>query len=417
MLLKFSCSNHRSIRKEVTLSAEAGKDTVNLDKLAHFNDLRISKTVVIYGANGSGKSNLLDALIFVRSLVINSIKHQPGRGIRQIPHKLESLATDSTYRICFITGGVRYEFGFTLNNLLVKKEYLYAFPNGRQTKIYERLGDKFVSGSKFRGKFSACKNVLKPNRLLLSCAANFSAVNEIDAVFKFFRDELVIYPKHNNINYWLEYSLWQIHDKPESKEKIIKLMNALGVKVKDIEVKIEQRDFDLNKTPLADFLSDEFKKQIIQGKTNVAYARFVYDKFSTDLNSEESSGTKKLFTLLCPLIDIIEKGKVLFCDELESSLHEILVEKIVKMFLSPDNAQAQIFFTTHNTGLLDLDLFRRDQIWFTELKDSDRSTDLYSLADCKNVRKDEKFSKGYISGRYGAIPLLNREFTDIVTGK
>ena len=120
--------------------------------------------------------------------------------------------------------------------------------------------------------------------------------------------------------------------------------------------------------------------------------------------------------MLCPLIDIIVNGKVLICDELESSLHESLVYGLVKLFINTDAEKfSQLVFTTHETGLLNLDLFRRDQIWFTELKKNERSTDLYSLAEIKNVRKEENFGKGYIAGKYGAIPMLNLDFANIVS--
>ena len=131
---------------------------------------------------------------------------------------------------------------------------------------------------------------------------------------------------------------------------------------------------------------------------------------------EESTGIKKLFAILCPIIDILVNGKVLICDELESSLHESLVYGLVKLFINTETETfAQMIFTTHETGLLNLDLFRRDQIWFTELTKDERSTDLYSLAEIKNVRKEENFGKGYIAGKYGAIPMLNLDFAKIVS--
>lgn len=131
---------------------------------------------------------------------------------------------------------------------------------------------------------------------------------------------------------------------------------------------------------------------------------------------EESAGVKKLFGMLCPLIDIMVNGKVLICDELESGLHESLLYGLVKLFVNTKTEkQTQMIFTTHETGLLNMDLFRRDQIWFTEMKEEDRSTDLYLLAEIKNVRREENFGRGYISGRYGAIPMLNLNFANIVS--
>ena len=129
MLLEFACSNHKSIRNQVLFSTVAGKDTVHEDKIYDVEGIKVLKSAVIYGANGSGKSNFIDAISFVKRLVMNSINHQPGQGIRQIPHKLDGFDRESSYKIQFITKEVRYVFGFSLKNMLVSEEYLYYFPN------------------------------------------------------------------------------------------------------------------------------------------------------------------------------------------------------------------------------------------------------------------------------------------------
>jgi len=413
MLLEFSCSNHKSIRSEVLFSTLAGKDSTYEDRLFDMDGVKVLKSAVIYGANGSGKSNFIDAISFVKNLVIGSINHQPGQGVRQLPHKLNGFDENSTYKIQFVTKGIRYVFGFSLKNMLIVEEYLYCFPNNRQTRIFERNGDIFTAGSKFRGKFSSCKDVLKPNRLLLSCAANFSSVQEIADVYSFFKDELVIYGPSNQDN-WMNYSLYQMNQNPNMKAAVIAFMSELGTEIKDIQVSIDQKKLESGELP--PFLSDEFKAMLLQNKVDAIMAKVIYDNFETDLMQEESTGIKKLFSILCPLIDIIVNGKVLICDELESSLHESLVYGLVKLFVSTDAEKfAQLIFTTHETGLLNFDLFRRDQIWFTELRKEERSTDLFSLAEIKNVRKEENFGKGYIAGKYGAIPMLNLNFADIVS--
>ncbi len=413
MLLEFSCSNHKSIRDKVLFSMLAGKDVTHEEKTEEIAGVKVLKAAVIYGANGSGKSNFIDAITFVKKLVINSINHQPGQGIRQAPHKLDGYDKESVYRIQFVTNGTRYVFGFTLKNLLVKEEYLYYFPNGRQTKIFERQGDTFTAGSKFRGKFNSCKDVLKANRLLLSCAANFSSVEETEKTFHFFNDELVIYAAENQDN-WMNYSLYQMNTNEKVKKAVVAFLDELGTGIRDIRVTIDQENLETSQLP--PFLSDEFKNMLLQEKVDAISAKIIYDKFETDLMMEESTGIRKLFGMLCPLLDIIINGKVLICDEIESSLHESLVFELIKLFVNVKTKEfAQMIFTTHETGLLNLDLFRRDQIWFTEMKGADRSTDLFSLAEIKNVRKIDNFGKGYIAGKYGAIPMLNLDFANIVS--
>jgi hypothetical protein len=413
MLLEFFCSNHRSIRDKVIFSMIAGKDTAHEEKTEEAAGEKVLKSAVVYGANGAGKSNFIDAISFVKFLVTQSINNQPGQGIRQTPHKLDGFEKESTYRIQFITNGIRYVFGFSIKNMLVVEEYLYYFPNGRQTKIFERKDDDFTTGSKFRGKFSTCKDVLKPNRLMLSCAANFSAVKETVDAFHFFLDELVIYVPDNQDN-WMNYSLYQMNTNEKMKKAVLKSLSELGTGIRDVQVTIDQKELESSQLP--PFLSDEFKNMLLQQKVDAISAKVVYDGFETDLMTEESTGVRKLFGMLCPLLDIMMNGKVLLCDELESSLHESLVYELVKLFVNVKTDKfAQLIFTTHETGLLNLDLFRRDQIWFAEMKSSDRSTDLFSLAEIKNVRKEDNFGKGYITGKYGAIPMLNLDFANVVS--
>lgn len=413
MLLEFSCSNHRSIRDEILFSAIAGSDKTHAENIEKVADVEVLKSSVIYGANGSGKSNFIDAISFVKNLVSNSINHQPGQGILQVPHKLEGYERKSNYKIQFVVDGIRYAFGFSLKNMLVAEEYLYYFPNGRQTKIFERDGEEYSAGRNFRNRFNSCKDVLKPNRLMLSCAANFSSVDEVTAAYRFFNDELVIYSSGNQEN-WMNYSLHQINASEKVKATVLKFLNALGTGIKDIYVDIKKEDLDVSHLP--PFLSDEFKKILLQEKIDAISAKVQYEGFETDLISEESTGIKKLFGILCPFIDIIANGKVLVCDELESNLHESLLFGLVKQFVNTRGSKpAQLIFTTHETGLLNLDLFRRDQIWFTENKSADRSTDLFSLTEIRNVRKDENFGKGYIAGKYGAIPMLNLNFANVIS--
>jgi AAA15 family ATPase/GTPase len=410
MLLEFACKNHRSIRKEVLFSAIASKDTTHIERTAEFDSERILKTAVIYGANGSGKSNFIEAISYVRHLVVDSINIQPGKPIPQMPHKLEGLDSDSEYKLQFLINGVRYAYGFTVRKFLIEEEYLYYFPNKRPVKIFERNSDGFTAGSKFRGKFSVCNDVLKPNRLMLSCAANFSNVPETDAVYRFFDDYIVFY-KYDMQSNWMGYTLNTLEENPDIKEKIINFMRRLSINIKDIEIGSEEVNF--NELDLPDFLSDELRNKLLEGTISKYNVEFVYDQFRTNLEKEESSGICKLLGFLGPLLDIIENNKVLICDELEQSLHESVLYELVKLFIELSHEKnCQMFFSTHDTSLLNLDLFRRDQIWFTELKKEDRSTDLYSLAEIKNVRKDESFRKGYISGKYGAIPMLNADIAD-----
>lgn len=406
MLLEFKCSNHRSVKDEISFSMIAGSDNTSEDLLREFGGVKVLRSAIIYGANGSGKSNFINALAFVQSLVVNSINHQPGQGILQVPHKLCSLETPSEYSIQFVKNDIRYAYGFSIKQNMVYEEYLYYFPKGRQVKIFERNGMEIKPGDRYKGIFEVSINVLKDNRLFLSCAANFSNVEEVTDAFMFFNSDMVVY--NPDINNWTERSIQLMQENPQIKKIFIDILRALGTEAKDVRVKLDKVNFAELQRELS--LPDELKVLLgSQGGKRIE-AKIVYDQFEVDLMTEESEGVKRLFQMICPIIDILNSGKILICDELESSLHESVISQIVQLFhFNQKEKFAQLIFSTHDTSLLDTDLFRRDQVWFTQLNE-ERATDLYSLVEIKNVRKRENLKKGYVSGKYGAIPMLNTYF-------
>ena len=407
MLLEFKCSNHRSIKEKVKFSMIAGSDNTSEELLKEFGRFRVLRSAVIYGANGSGKSNFIHALSFMRDLVSNSINHQPGQGVFQARHKLSTEETPSEYSIQFVRNDIRYAYGFSVKQNLIQDEYLYYFPKGRQIKIFERNGLEIKPGDRYKGMFDVSVSILKDNRLFLSCAANYSNIKEIEEAFIFFNTDIVIY--NPRINNWTEYSIELMQNNNMIKKVFVDILRALGTGAKDVKVK-------LKKIKLADLqqelqLPDALKNLLEAQEGNRVEAKIVYDQFEVDLMTEESTGVKRLFQMICPIIDILNKGKILICDELEASLHKSVIFQIVQLFQHYQKDKfAQLIFSTHDTSLLDTDLFRRDQVWFTQLNTKERATDLYSLFEIKNVRKSENLEKGYVSGKYGAIPMLNKKF-------
>lgn len=407
MLLEFRCSNFKSIKEEIRFSMIAGKDDTLEQFLKTYSNFRVLRSAVIYGPNGSGKSNFINALLFMCNLVKTSISYQPGQKIPQAAHKLAEKEIPSTFDIQFIRNDVRYAYGFSIEEGGISEEYLYYFPNGRQVKIFERDGISIQPGNRYKSSFEVCiKDVLKENRLFLSCAANYSNVRELEEAFLFFTTDIVVYnPSMNN---WTEYSIRLMQDNPSMKEEFLQMMQAFDTGIQDVKVKIEKVKFADLKRDLQ--LPDNLMGLIPEQDGNRIEAKVVYDKFEIDLLNEESSGIKRLFEMLCPLIDILNTGKILICDELEACLHEAIIYKIVQLFQKYKKHRfAQLIFSTHDTSLLSRELFRRDQVWFTQLN-KERATDLYSLVEIKDVRKSENLAKGYISGKYGAIPMLNHTF-------
>lgn len=409
MILEFSCANHKSIKEKIVFSTIATSDDTYEETLKVFSKYRVLRSAVIYGPNGSGKSNFLNALEFMRNLVCNSINHQPGQGIFQAPHKLCDLKTPSEYAIQFVKDGIRYAYGFSIVENLVKEEYLYYFPKGKQVKIFERDESGVKAGDRYKGVFDLGMSILKDNRLFLSCAANFSNIEEVERAFLFFQNDIVVYNPH--VNNWIEYSIQLMQKDEEVRQMFLEFLGELKTGIKDIKVKLEKIQVKPSDLPVD--MPEPLKNVLTMQEANRIDAKIVYDKFQTDLMVEESVGIKKLFEVICPIIDIIKNGKILICDEFEMGLHESIVHYIIQTFHKANQDKfAQLIFTTHDTSLLDKDIFRRDQVWFTELNE-ERATELYSLVEIKNVRKTENLEKGYVSGKYGAIPMLNHSFSTL----
>ena len=407
MLLQFSCSNFRSIKDTITFSMRSLNDSSPLKRVVLFEGINFERISVIYGANGSGKSNFISAVDFARFIVTHCLSFQPGQLINACPHKLLGPTSPSVFSFHFEIHNVRYVYSFSVKNSIIDEEYLYFFPNGRKTKIFSRKGLHITPGSKYKHSFALSLNVLQDNRLFLSCAANYSRAEEIKNAFIFFSDNLVIYKVHIDsprTNNWYEYSVQTMQNNPAIKSMFLKFLHLLDTGIRDVSTEMKKfsvKDFDENMPEsVKDFLKNSVTLQ----------ASIIYEHFETDLMTEESTGIQKLFQMICPILDILMKGKVLFCDEIETGLHEAVVHKIIELFyeLYPDK-KAQMIFTTHDTSLLDAKLFLRGQIWFTQLT-KERATDLYSLAEIRHVRKDENLARGYISGKYGAIPILNQNF-------
>lgn len=405
MLLEFSCSNFKSIYKKVTLSMLASSDDTREEDLISFEKYRINRLAAIYGPNGSGKTNVLQAISYAKSILLGSMKRELGDSLKVSPHKLAAKNEPSEFTFQFVTTGVRYAYGFSITNGLIQKEYLYYFPNNRQTKIFDRTELVVTEGPSFKKFSEASMDSLKNNRLFLACAANYTKVSEIEAAFLFFKEELKLFSSTIEANRMFGRAIEFFKQNPELKPTYLKIMDYLGTGIKDIEARAES--ITLDELENADKISAAVRKMIKNREISILESTICYDGFKTDLESEESVGIKKLFVFLYPYLDVLRSGKVLLCDEIETGLHESIAMGILKLFthLYP-KTNAQIIFTTHDTSLLDGELLRRDQIWFTELDDI-RSTDLYSLAEIRNVRKTESLKNGYVSGKYGAIPMLN----------
>ncbi|SOE45530.1 hypothetical protein SAMN05720781_0034 [Fibrobacter sp. UWT3] len=402
MLIQFTCSNYRSIKDPVVFSMAASKDDCIKDSLISFGKGRYLRVAEVYGANGSGKTSLLDALLLMYRIVLTSNTVQPGFSILRYPHKLSKQKAPTSFSVVFEKNGVKYSYGFSYNKDGIVDEYLHYWPGVKRAVIFERTSlMDYQFADSFKKAGDNCRGRMKPNKLLLSCAANETDIPQVSAAFMFFLENLVFFRESESL---FNYSMHQLKNSPQMKAEFLGFMRNIGCDLVDVKIKEGQQVL------VDDAVSITTTPQMMQ--SSIGYElKLVYKNFEVDYR-EESSGVKKLFQFVCPMMDALTNNRVLICDEIEAHLHPSIVAEIIKRFCRNKDSKSQLITATHDSDLLDLNEVRRDQVWFTEMNPKTRSTDLYSLAELKNVRKDENIKKGYILGRYGAIPMLNSNFRE-----
>jgi len=422
MLIEFSIENFRSFKEEVTLSLISSSDKSldnNLIKTATLKKDNLLRSEVIYGANASGKSNVVSAFNYLRKLVINSHKFQKGTEISYSPFKLDKKYTSkpSKFEIIFLKNNIRYTYGVSLTNEKIVDEYLYYYPQGRKALIFER---KDTFNYKFtidinEQEFLSSKTL--PNVLYLSNSTQLNYKKTSEA-FDWFKDNLKIIGATDNPKL-TAFTIELLNKDEELKEFILKILIVADLGIVDISAKLDKILIDDTSLELSSpdlktelvLISDDEGLKLVQ--MDIKTMHNVLDEQGNDIVinfdfDEESEGTKRLFALVGSWIDALNNGRILIVDELDTKLHPLLMEFLIKLFHNPtqNKNDAQLIFTTHNTNLLDLDLFRRDQIWFTEKNPNFGNTDLYSLLEF-SPRKDKNVRKGYLAGRYGAIPFIS----------
>ncbi len=412
MLIEFSVENFRSIKDKITLSMVATKD-ISLDGNLIKNVLNedsLLRTAVIYGANASGKTNVLLALDFLKALVLNSHNHQKGQRIRFTPFKLDKacLSQPTKMSIVFIKDDIKYSYIVSYDGEKFIEECLYHYPNNKKAVVFERINTneyKFTIDDKEQKVLS--ERTL-PNALYLSKATQENYQKTAN-VFDWFRDNLqIIGPTdHPGLS---NFTVDLLKKDVELKNYIMKALLEADVGIDDISTISKKVSAEQLKN-----LPPELSKLIFGDKNEIdAYQiQTLHKDVLFDFETEESDGTRRIFSLIGPWVDALKNGKILIVDELDTKLHHLLNLFLIRLFHDPtqNKTNAQLIFTTHNTNLLDQDIFRRDQIWFTEKNAENGSTDLYSLTEY-SPRKDKDIERGYLAGKYGALPFIkeNRIF-------
>ncbi|MDK9720015.1 MAG: ATP-binding protein [Rhodospirillales bacterium] len=412
MLVEFRVSNFRSLRHEQVLSLVASKDKTLQDTHTLSTGLKAApsllRSVVIYGANASGKSNLIKALQYMRGVVVESATVvQPGQTYSVQPFRLntESAKGPAEFEITFILDGVRYQYGFAMTSQRIISEHLLVYKAFKPQRWFERHFDAeadkdiYDFGPGLKGPKNLWEGATRANALFLSMAVQLNS-EALRPVFNWIVNGLVIFNELAPLNQ--QVSIQQLQQ-TEGRKQICEFLTAADISIADIEVitrKVRGQavHFDLaaGKTEVR---SEEVEEHQLKFSHVTEQGNAVFDLM------DESNGTRNLLFLTGPVLDILSRGQTLVIDELDTSLHTLLVRELVQLFHRL-GANAQLIFTTHDTSLLDApDLFRRDQVWFVE-KDRDQASSLVSLSEF-SPRKNEALERGYLMGRYGGVPFLS----------
>lgn len=422
MLVEFKVNNFRSIKDTATFSMlTSSKDEGNSFEFRNYNLLRSS---IIYGANASGKSNLLKAMAFMSRLVLN--RYKIIQSTDQLPHDPFRLSTEtendsSTFEIVFFIDEIKYRYGFEIDSKVVYSEWLYADEKGKEAKLFFRDTEesnyvnpnKFKEGYDFFNKKEEKIKIANNQLFIWKCDREDDAIISKSILKWFSQFNLIDGMEHEG---YIDYTMKQMKN-DIFRNEMIALVKTADIGIEDISLEEEDLPDNLiDKLPFSDDMKQEmlqkgafrikslntFHKKYDENNNEVGHAIF-------ELENEESKGTRKFFKMSAPILNTLKKGKILMIDELDASLHPILTQHLIKLFHDKDinKKNAQLIFATHDTNLLKPELFRRDQIWLTE-KDQYGATTIYSLAQFKNVRKQEDFEKQYIQGKYGAIPYLGK---------
>ncbi|MFT7413054.1 MAG: AAA15 family ATPase/GTPase [Paraglaciecola sp.] len=418
MIIEFAVENFRSIKSRqvfnMVRSKTAGLEVNSFDpSIDGVTPLLCSSA--IYGANAAGKSNFIKALDAMQDIVLDSAKNtQRGNSLPVIHHKLCETTIDqpTEFEVIFVSAGVKYQYGFSATKDRVMEEWLYAFPKSRPQRWFIREYDKenqeyvWDFSSLFTGKKQVWKDATKGNSLFLSTAIMLNN-DQLKPVYDWFAETL----KVTGIGGWSgSYTAEYCTEDTKQKKSVLKFLNSVDLDISDLS--LETKKFDTSSFP--ENMPKEMKEKIIEDFKDKEYVdiKTVHEtlqgnKVLFDLE-EESDGTRKLFSFAGPWLDALQNGLVLFIDELHDNLHPNIVKFLVSVFhckkSNPNNAQ--LIFTTHESSILDQDIFRRDQIWFCK-KEKDQSSNFYPLTDFSPRKGTENLEKSYLAGRYGALPVTS----------
>lgn len=423
MLLNFTLGNYRSFHQRKTLSMESASISDYPQNTIQRSRYNFLSSAVIYGANSSGKSNLLRGISMMKRILLETFDQ---RSISKIPYdpfllNVTSRAEPTFYEIEFLIEDVKYRYGFEANSVAIQAEWLFETISRTEKPLFLRV----ANGIEVKPRYAEGKNLeekTRDNALFLSVVDQFNG-QIAGIIMKWFRNLNVISGLSHENYRQLTFSMLE---KPELNELLTRYFAQIDLGFERIHV--EKKEFNPNELP-TDLPEDLFKQLVadLEGKTLIDLKTIhkVYDENQNiihevefDVRRQESSGTNKIIDLSGPIFSALHNGGVLVIDELDAKLHPLLTLSVVQLFQNQEinKSGAQLIFATHDTKILSICELRRDQIYFIE-KDQFGASDLYSLVEYAKegkVRKDRSFEKDYINGRYGAIPYFGAFESNLV---
>jgi AAA15 family ATPase/GTPase len=417
MLVEFSVENFRSFRDKVTLSMLASPDKSlrgNITKCGALKDESLVNSAAIYGPNASGKSNLVNAIALLRNFITGSHTHQKGDKLYYQPFAFDPSCNNkpTTFLISFIQRDILYDFKLSYNKDRIVEESLYHYPNGKKATIYSRNGNEFDFTKDKKEQEVISRRTLE-NALYFSTSVQFAYEGTTPA-YEWFLNNMFVMDTSMNAQQILELTVDKMNHDGNFRKMIVQALQIADLGIIGMEGKF--RDVPVNE--LRGQLPQQFIGMMTLAGSETIKANEL--KFKHTIRQQngseksislhyslESEGTKRLFTVIGPILDALSTGTTLIIDELDSKLHHKISTWLIDLFHDPEQNKngAQLIFNTHDLLLLDQDRFRRDQIWFTEKNPDIGSSSLYSLAEFSE-RKDKDILKGYLVGRYGATPFI-----------
>ncbi len=416
MLLSFSVKNFRSIKDEQEISMVPANIQDNTEALIFDNDIyeKTLATAVMYGPNAGGKTSLIKALNAVKKIVTSSLKDKDALNESIQPFLFDPITPQqpTEFNVVFISNKIKYEYGFSAIKTQVLSEWLYHYPKGRANRLFIREFNEisesyeYSYGADYKGDRKGTQNITDKHSLYLSASERTSAVVTTTDVLDWFLKKLIIIGI-DGVPKLVTSSL--LDENELSKVEVINYLKKSGIELSDIEI----TSTPFHEGLLPSDIPETMKKHFIETLRDSTRIETILihsvgeDNYKLSID-EESSGTVRLFGYAAPILDALLNERVIIVDELNSNLHPSIVKSILNTFSDGNTNinKSQLFFTTHDTSILNQNNLRRDQIWLCD-RNTALATEISSVVEFK-IRPLRNYENAYLAGKFNAVPIVSK---------